>query len=245
MELALTLLFASLGSVGAVLGAAAVLLAHGRSRAFIPLLVSYATGSLLGVAFLGLLPKALGEETGTTVTATVLAGILLFFLLEKLVLWRHCHESECDIHSASGELILLGDAVHNLTDGVVIGAAFAGDTPLGIAASLAVIAHEVPQEVGDFAILLDGGFTRRRALTYDLLSSLTTLPAALAAYLSFSAVERAIPVILAVAAASFIYIALADLVPGLHRVTSQASLPRQFIPILAGVGTIALVVAFG
>jgi zinc and cadmium transporter len=113
--------------------------------------------------------------------AALPAGILLFFFLEKMVLWRHYREEECEIHAASGELILVGGAVHNLIDGVVIGAAFAESTSLGVAAAVAVIAHEVPQEVGDFAILLDSGFGRARALVYDAGSSLTTLPAAVIA----------------------------------------------------------------
>jgi len=241
MRFVLTLTFASLGSVGAVLGAGAVLLAHARSQLFIPWLVSYATGTLLGAAFIGMIPNALDRETGMTVPVAVLSGILLFFFLEKIVLWRHCHETECEIHSASGELILLGDAVHNLMDGVVIGAAFSTSTPLGVTAALAVIAHEVPQEVGDFAILLDSGFSRGRALAYDVLSSLTTLPAAAVAYVSFSDFEGTLPVMLSIAAASFIYIALADLVPGLHRLASLPSLAGQLMLILAGVGTIALI----
>lgn len=241
MDLALALAFALLGSLGAVLGAAGILLAQTRSRAVLPVLISYATGTLLGGAFLGMIPEALDRESGIMVSAALLAGILLFFFLEKMVLWRHCHEEECEIHAASGELILVGDAVHNLIDGVVIGAAFAESTSLGIAAAVAVIAHEVPQEVGDFAILLDSGFRRARAFVYNAGSSLTTLPAAAIAYISFSALEGAIPVMLSIAAASFIYIALADLVPGLHRVQELQSLPRQLIPILAGVGTIVLV----
>ena len=146
MGLLLTLIFASLGSVGAVLSA----------------------------AFIGMIPNALDRQAGMAVPAAVLAGILLSFFLEKMVLWRHCHEKKCDIHSASGELILLGDAVHNLMDGVVIGAAFSTGSSLGVAASLAVLAHEVPQEMGDFTILLESGFSRSRALAYDLLSSPTT-----------------------------------------------------------------------
>jgi zinc and cadmium transporter len=244
MRLFLALIFASLGSIGAVIGAGGVLLAQARSRMIVPWLVSYATGTLLGGALLGMLPEALDEEDATTVSSAILGGLLVFFLLEKVVLWRHCHDEECQLHEASGELILLGNAVHNLMDGVVIGAGFATDTSLGITASIAVIAHEVPQEVGDFAILLNSGYTRTRAFVSDILSSLTTLPAALVAYLAFSEIESALPIILAIAAASFIYIALADLIPGLHRAPPLSSLPRQLGCILAGVGTIALVRAF-
>ena len=216
-------------------------MAGARSRAIVPWLVSYATGTLLGGALLGMLPEALDEEDATTVSSALLGGLLAFFLLEKLVLWRHCHDEECEHHAASGELILLGNAVHNLVDGVVIGAAFATETSLGITASIAVIAHEVPQEVGDFAILLNSGFSRLRAFVCDIVSSLTTLPAVLVAYLSFSAIEAAVPIMLAIAAASFIYIALADLIPGLHRAPPLSSLPQQIGCILGGVGTIALV----
>ena len=241
MRLLLAMVFASLGSVGAVIGAAGVLWAQARSRVIVQWLVSYATGTLLGGALLGLLPEAFERGDPANVSAALLGGILVFFVLEKIVLWRHCHQEECQLHAASGELILLGNAVHNLMDGVVIGAAFATDTSLGITASIAVIAHEVPQEVGDFAILLNGGFSRVRAFVTDILSSLTTLPAALVAYLSFSAIETAVPVTLAIAAASFLYIALADLIPGLHRAPPLSSLPQQLGCILAGVGTIAMV----
>lgn len=173
--------------------------------------------------------------------ASVLAGILLFFILEKMLLWRHCHDPQCEIHEASGDLILMGDAIHNAMDGIVIGASFATDISLGVAVSLAVIAHEVRQEVGDFAVLLESGLGRARALAYDLVSSLSTIPTPAAAYLSFSAVEKAIPVMLSIAAASFIYIALADLVPGLHRTVSPTSLPKELIPMLVDVVTITLV----
>lgn len=241
LRFVLTLIFAALGSVGAVIGAAGVLIAETRSRAIIPWLISYATGTLLGGALLGMLPKALDDDEPITVTSALLAGLLLFFLLERLVIWRHCHDEECEIHSASAELILLGNAVHNIMDGVVIGAAFASDTSLGVAVSIAVIAHEVPQEVGDFAILLDSDYTRLRAFILNIASSLTTIPGAVIAYLSFSAIEDAVPIMLAIAAASFLYIALADIIPSLHRAPTRSSLPQQLAGIALGVGTIALV----
>ncbi len=174
------------------------------------------------------------------ISGTVLAGIVLFFLLEKIVIWRHCHEEDCEIHSSSGPLILIGDAFHNFVDGFVITAAFLTSIPLGITASLAVIAHEIPQEVGDFAILLKNGYSRVKALVLNTLSSLTTLPGAVIAYFFLGETREAIPFILALSAASFIYIATVDLVPSLHREIGMKPALLQFVLLLAGIGTIGL-----
>lgn len=232
--------FSILGSVGAIAGAALILLfPDGMRRTLVPCLVSYATGTLLGAAFLGMIPAGLDEAPANAVMATVLAGMVLFFVLEKLVIWRHCHDSECEVHSSAAPLILIGDAFHNFIDGVVIAAAFLTSIPLGIATSLAVIAHEVPQEVGDFAILLDGGYGRAKALMLNGLSSATTLPGAVAAYFWLAETREAVPYILALSAASFIYIAAADLIPGLHRKASGTASLQQFVLLLAGIGTIA------
>lgn len=233
--------FSILGSLVATAVAAILLLFPDAVRkALVPCLVSYATGTLLGAAFLGMIPAGLKQAPAVAVTGTVLAGIVLFFVLEKLVLWRHCHEADCKVHSGAAPLILIGDAVHNFVDGVVIAAAFLTSIPLGIAASFAVIAHEVPQEVGDFAILLDSGYGRRKALLLNGLSAAATLPGALAAYFWLGETRGAVPYILAISAASFIYIATADLIPGLHRQVSPAASLRQLGLLLAGIGTIAL-----
>lgn len=233
--------FSILGSVGAVACAALMLLfPDSIRRTLVPGLVSYATGTLLGAAFLGMIPAGLKQASALAVMATVLAGMVLFFVLEKLVLWRHCHDSDCEVHSRAGPLILIGDAFHNFVDGVVIATAFLTSIPLGITASLAVIAHEIPQEVGDFAILLDSGYGRMRALVLNGLSAATTLPGAVAAYLWLGETRAAVPYILALSAASFIYIAAADLIPGLHRQVTAAASLRQLVLLLAGIGTIAL-----
>ncbi|MEJ2346102.1 MAG: ZIP family metal transporter [Gammaproteobacteria bacterium] len=230
-----------LGSVGAILGAALLLIFPARVRqTLLPSLLSYATGTLLGAAFLGMIPKGMQEASVFAVSSTILAGIIVFFVLEKMVLWRHCHERECEGHGAAGPLILFGDAFHNFVDGFVIAAAFLTGIPLGIAASLAVIAHEVPQEVGDFAILLESGYSRRKALGLNMLSSLSTLPGAVIAYYFLGATAEAVPYILALSAASFIYIAVADLVPSLHRQLGLRSGLRQLVLMLAGIGTIAV-----
>jgi len=233
--------FSILGSVGAVAGAGAMLLfPDAVRRRIVPVLISYATGTLLGAAFLGMIPAGLAQAPARAVSATVLAGIVAFFVLEKLVLWRHCHDQSCRVHGQAAPLILFGDAFHNFVDGIVIAAAFLTSIPLGIATALAVIAHEVPQEVGDFGILLDSGYGRGKAMVLNSLSSLATLPGAVAAYVWLDAVRGAVPYILAISAASFIYIATADLIPTLHRQVSTAATLRQVALLLAGIGTIAL-----
>lgn len=233
--------FSILGSVGAVSGAALLLFFPERIRkTIVPSLISYATGTLLGAAFLGMIPSALERAQPVPVLATVLVGIILFFMLEKLLIWRHCHAEKCDIHSTAGPLILIGDAFHNFIDGVVIAAAFSMSVSLGVATAIAVIAHEVPQEIGDFGILLDSDYSRRRAFLYNLFSSSTTLPAAVISYFYLEKITIAIPYILGLSASSFIYIATADLIPALHQKQGVGTGVRQFILLLAGVGTIVI-----
>jgi zinc and cadmium transporter len=180
----------------------------------------------------------------------VLAGILGFFVLEKLVLWRHCHAETCEghmpesrahDHGRSGLMILVGDTFHNFVDGVLIAAAFMEDPRLGVVTALAIVAHEIPQEVGDFLILLHSGYSKARALAYNLLSSLATLVGGLLAYFALSAAQGAVPVMLAVAAASMIYVAIADLIPGLHKRTELAATVQQVALILLGVASIVVV----
>ncbi len=244
------ILFSLLGGVLSVLAAAGFLLlpVAYRSR-LLPHFVSFAIGALLGAAFLALLPHAMaGARDFHTLGLTVLLGVLAFFLLEKMVLWRHCHVDECEVHApateaghpAAGTLILIGDGIHNLVDGVLIAAAFMTDIHLGIVTSMAVAAHEIPQEVGDFAVLLHSGFSRARALWFNILSSLTTIVGALLAWWSLAGVQTLLPYILAVAAASFIYIAVADLIPGLHKRPHIGATLQQISLIMAGVGVIYL-----
>lgn len=229
------------GSVGAVAGAAVFLLFPDKVRgALVPCLVSYAAGTLLGAAFLGMIPAAAERTTVLPISVTLLAGMVLFFVLEKLVLWRHCHDGGCEVHGSAGPLILMGDALHNFVDGVVIAASFLSSITLGVTAALAVIVHEVPQEVGDFAILLDYGYGRNKALVLNGLSSAATLPGAVAAYFWLGRMSESVPIILALSAASFIYIATADLIPALHRKAALADSVIQLVLLLSGIGTIAL-----
>jgi zinc and cadmium transporter len=223
------------GGVGGLLVASGVLLISDSTRAkLIPWLVSYAVGALLGVSMLDLLPSSLAQLPAQRVFATLLMGILLFFVLEKLVLWRHCHIHDCEVHESSVFPVLVGDAFHNFVDGAVVAAAVMTSVPLGISTALAVAAHEIPQEVGDFAILLNAGYSRRKALLLNLLSSAASAVGAIAALVAFDTIPRMLPYFLAMAAASFLYVAMADLIPGLHRGRTDASSMRQILLIAAG-----------
>jgi zinc and cadmium transporter len=234
----------AIASMAASLGVVAVtglVLVGGAEwcRRALPYLVSFAVGTLLASAFLGLLPSALRGGAVNSVLGVTLAGILMFFLLEKYLIWRHCHSADCAVHAASGPIILVGDAFHNFVDGVVIAAAFLESAPLGISTTLAVMAHELPQEVGDFGVLLHSGYGRRQAFLLNSLSATTTIAGAALAYLGVGQATRVMPYLLAVSAASFVYIGAADLIPSLNRDPHPASGLRQFALVLAGVGIIA------
>jgi len=239
VNLVLIVSFTLLGSICSVGLAGLLLILKGKRLRFVTgSLVPYAIGTLLGAAFLGMIPHAMLRLAGTSVLLTVLSGIILFYVLEKLALWRHCHEQPCDVHTRAGTMILIGDSLHNFVDGVAIAAAFTEAVPLGIATSVAVIAHEVPQEVGDFAILLESGYSRPRAFLFNMLSSLTALLGAITTYFLLPVIQPLVPYLLSVSAASFIYIALADLVPG-RRVTGGTRSLAWELPLIAlGVGTI-------
>ncbi|MBI1888273.1 MAG: ZIP family metal transporter [Nitrosomonadales bacterium] len=210
-------------------------------------LVSYAIGALLGAVFLNILPEAMeAGSSAAAVSGTVLAGILLFFTLEKLLLWRHCHHHHCeahepDAHGRSGTMIMVGDTFHNFVDGVIIAAAFLTDTNLGIVTALAIIAHEIPQEVGDFLILLHSGYGKAQALYVNLLSSLAMLAGGVLSYFTLQSVQSVVPTLLALAASSMIYVAVADLIPGLHKRTQLRDTLQQVVLIALGIGTIFLI----
>jgi zinc and cadmium transporter len=238
-----------IGGFGGLLVASGVLLVKDSARAkLVPWLVSYAVGALLGVSMLRLLPaslEALTPEFGGNASARVftilLLGILLFFVLEKLVLWRHCHTHDCEVHEGTVLPIVIGDAFHNFVDGAVIAAAVLTSVPLGVTTAVAVAAHEIPQEVGDFAILLHHGYSRSRALLLNVLSAGASALGAVAAFVAFDFVPRTLPYFLALAAASFLYVAMADLIPGLHRGRTDAGSMRQILLIAAGVLTMLVI----
>jgi zinc and cadmium transporter len=232
----------------------------------VPHLVSFATGALLGAALLALIPHAVlgaGTDRVHEVGIALIAGIALFFVLEKFLLWRHCHDDHCDEHTvahdthhhaghghhpaheearrkASGSLVLIGDALHNVLDGVLIAAAFLTDLHLGLVTALAIMAHEIPQEVGNFAVLLHSGVSRGRALALNLLTSLSAVIGGVVGFFALESTVRALPFALAVAAASLLYVAVADLIPGLHRRVDPRSSVTQVALIAVGIAVITL-----
>lgn len=251
-----------LGGVLSLLVAA--MLTLNTRASWLSMLVSYAIGALLGAAFLNTLPEAFElSENPTQVTAIVLMGILMFFILEKLVLWRHCHLEDCEVHvppqslvaaaanqnqnvhehdyGRSGMMIIVGDTFHNFVDGILIAAAFMVDVQLGIITSIAIIAHEIPQEAGDFVILLNSGYTRRMAFLVNLLSSFATLVGGVLAYFMLHQMDFLILPLLALASSSMIYVAMSDLIPGLHKRPEIKATVQQVVLILLGIGTIWLV----
>ncbi|MGD9841694.1 MAG: ZIP family metal transporter [Steroidobacteraceae bacterium] len=255
------------GALSALAASLFLLVPEHRRVHWVPHLVSFAIGALLAASLLDLLPEAIetaGIERASQVGLTLLIGLLIFFVLEKLVLWRHCHHDSCEAHAveeplklgriqplekaspvmlsqeqhrhaASGWMILFGDGIHNLLDGVLIAAAFMTDIHLGLVTSLAVMVHEIPQEVGDLAILLHGGMSRRKALWLNLATSLTSVVGGVIAYFALGTALVVLPYAITLAAASFIYIAVADLIPGLHKRVDPQSAIQQFSLISLGV----------
>jgi len=228
------------GSVGGLLIASIMLAAREDVRArVVPWLVSYAVGTLLGAALLALVPQALQALAPTPTLASLLAGIFTFFILEKLVLWRHCHDdTTCRVHGSTVTLVIVGDVVHTFVDGAVIAAAALVSLPLGLTTALAVAAHEIPQEAGDFAILLAAGHTRGRALLLNLSSAIGGLGGASVMLLFGSHLPHAVPYVLGFAAGNFLYVAMADLIPHLHRSQLDTNSLRQIVLIALGVLTI-------
>jgi zinc and cadmium transporter len=261
------ILATTVSGVLSVLSAGVFLALPTRAReGVLPHLVSFATGALLGAALLALIPHAVqgaGMERVHEVGIALIAGIALFFVLEKFLLWRHCHDDHCAEHplgevagdghghdhghaherarkKAGGALILVGDSLHNVLDGVLIAAAFLTDFHLGLVTSLAIMAHEIPQEVGNFAVLIHSGMSRRRAVFLNLMTSLTAVIGGIVGFLALEQALAALPFALAVAAASLLYVAVADLIPGLHRKVDARSSVTQVLLIGLGIALITL-----
>ena len=238
---------------GGTLSAALASVALAIRAAWVPMLVSYAIGALLGAAFLEVIPHAFETGQSKQAAMAILGGIFAFFVLEKLLLWRHCHTEHCEVHdphqhTSSGAhdqgrsalLIMVGDTVHNFVDGVLIAAAFLQSTEVGIVTAIAIIAHEIPQEMGDFLILLHSGYSRMKAFVVNMISSLATIVGGLLGYYALQAFDGLQPTLLGIVAASMIYVAVADLIPGLHRRPELRDTASQALLIALGIGTIAL-----
>jgi len=258
MTILTSILIASV--LGGLLSVCAAGLVAFKARAhWVPILVSYAIGALLGAAFLEIIPEAFETaKSAQSMAATILAGILIFFVLEKLVLWRHCHAEECEAHAPdhdhdhndghnhthdhgrSGLMITVGDTFHNFVDGILIAAAFLADFNLGVVTALAIIAHEIPQEVGDFLILLHSGYSKRKAIMLNLLSSVATLVGGVFAYYALATMQGMVPYVLGMAASSMIYVAVADLIPGLHKRPELHATAQQVVLIGLGVGSVLM-----
>jgi zinc and cadmium transporter len=197
------------------------------------ILVGFAAGGLMGGAFLHLLPEAVKEGGGDKVFFYALIGFAAFFMMERYLHWRHCHNGVCDIHMFT-YLNLLGDGVHNFTDGLIIAASFMTDLKLGVVTTLAVIFHEIPQEIGDFGILVYGGFTKRKALISNFICALMAVMGALAGYM-LSSIEGIAIILISFTAGGFVYIAASDLIPELHRQKDTARANRAFAAFALGV----------
>lgn len=238
MHLSITIIIAlfivSIGSVA--LAGTLLLLDDKKLQKISTYLTSLAGGTLLGAAFLGMLPKAVNMIDAEVVLSLTLAGILLFFIIEKFILWRICENKNCERHNtASAQLILIGDAFHNFIDGIIITAAFLSSPTFGLFITLSVVAHEIPQELADFGILIKNGYTKKQALFYNMMSGLSALIGGLLAYFALESAQKLIPYVLAISASSFIYIALADLVPAMHKKSKLKESIMQFVLILIGV----------
>lgn len=232
-----------LGSLGGLLAASSFLLLGDKPRArLVPWAITYAVGTLLGAALLALLPEALETLPPLNALGTLLGGVLTFFLLEKLVLWRHCHDGqECEVHpSSAASLVIVGDAFHTFVDGAIIAAAVLTSIPLGITTALAVAAHEIPQEVGDVAILLRAGYSKSRALMLNILSGVGGVLGALLMLMASQWMPQVLPYVLSFAGGSFLYVAMSDLIPDLHRGEIEGGAIRQMLVISAGILTIVL-----
>ena len=250
--LAAIVLFNAISGICSVAIAGLVLLLPESRRAHaVPHLVSFATGALLGAALLALVPHAvLGAGLGRVheIGIALVAGIVLFFVLEKFLLWRHCHTEDVETHEAhehhrreaTGILVLAGDSLHNFLDGVVIAAAFMTDLHLGIVTALAIMAHEIPQEIGNFAVLLHAGMSRLRALAWNIVTSCTAVLGGVIAWYSLRGALDLLPYALAVAAASLLYVAVADLIPGLHKRSDTRASLAQVLLIALGIVVVAV-----
>ena len=236
--------------LGGILGVLAAAVAVRAGPAQVPRLISYAIGTLLGAAFLEVLPHALELSASVMpVTSTVLIGILLFFVLEKLMLWRHSHDGDFAEHHADDQhdhgrvatIVIVGDTFHNFVDGIIIAGAFSVSIPLGIVTAVAVISHEIPQEVGDFLVLLHSGYSRRQAVGFNLLSGAVMVLGGVLAYYGLQAVRAGVPLLLSIAAASMLYVSVADLIPGLVRRRELSATLQQVLLIVAGIATIWVV----
>lgn len=242
------LLFTFFGSIAALIGGFILLFYEKLTLKISHFLASFAAGTLLGAAFFDLLPEALhtGEERGIDIFLWSLIGILIFFLMERFIHWFHHHE---DYHEhpreskSTAPLIIIGDTVHNFVDGIVIAATFLVSIPLGIVTTLAVVAHEIPQEVGDFGLLLHKGLSKQKIIIVNIVSASAAFVGAIITYLLGDILEGYIPILLALTAGFFIYIATSDLIPEIHHEKRRGFAVIESVLLMLGIATIWLSVS--
>lgn len=234
-ELLWILLTTFIVSLISFIGVAALVLSEKLLKKILLALVGFAAGALIGGAFLHLLPETIGSGVASleNIFMTVIIGFMMFFVLEKL-LWRHCHEKACPIH-VFAYLNLFGDGVHNFIDGLVMAASFIISVPLGLITTLAIAAHEIPQEIGDFGVLVYGGLKPRKALFLNFVTALTAVAGGIAGYYLYPYLGGAMIYLLPFAAGGFLYIAASDLVPELHKETNTVKTVMSFASFLAGI----------
>ncbi len=207
-------------------------------------LIGFSAGALIGGAFLHILPEALEQNSSMFVFSWLIAGIILFFLMERYFFWRHCHEEgKCKVHSFT-YLNLVGDGFHNFLDGMMIAASFVVSVQVGVVTTLAVIFHEIPQELGDFGVLIYGGFSKSRALFFNFISALAAMVGALVGYFIAGAQSGFSSIILPITAGGFIYIATSDLIPEIHKESDLRRSTLAFVAFLCGIGFMAVTKLF-
>ncbi len=236
--------------LGAILGVLAAALSPRARPGQVPILISYAIGALLGAVFLDLLPAALERSADPAlVTGAVLAGVLLFFILEKLMLWRHRHDASPAGDHPGGErnhgrvatIAIVGDTFRNFVDGIIIAGAFSVSIALGVVTTLALVSHEIPQQMGDFLVVLRSGYSRRSALRFSFVSGAAMMLGGVLGCYGLQAVPAGVPPLLSIAAGSMLYVSVADLIPGLVRRHELSATVQQVLLIVAGVATIVVV----
>jgi len=239
MVLSWILISTFLVSIISLVGIITLAIKEDLLRKIIFCFIGFSAGALIGSAFLHILPEALEETKSTTVFYYLILGLTLFFLLERYLHWRHCHDKDCDIHAFT-YLNLFGEAFHNFIDGIAIAASFVISFKLGIATTLAIILHEIPKELGNFGVLIYGGFSRSKALLYNFISAMTAIIGALTGYFISDFAHGFTNFIMPLTAGGFIYIATSDLIPEIHKEKNQNKATSAFISFLLGIIFMAL-----
>ena len=232
-------------SLASVVGLFTLSMDRKRLKSIVSYLVAFAAGALIGDAFIHLLPEAI-EQNGFAIETSlaIIAGMLVLFIVEKIIHWRHCHMEETDKHQHPFAIVnLIGDGVHNFIDGMVIAAAYLVSVPVGLATTFAVVMHEIPQEIGDFGVLIHGGFSRSRALFFNFLTAFTSVIGAVLVLVIGTQFQESISWLIPFAAGNFIYIAAADLIPELHKEVKWEKSTLQLIAVLLGIAAMVLLLA--